>query len=129
MDDLNGPEYMDGVGSNQASESQPENHNIMATTLIASPRKLPNGQWGAYCASAKVGDLLTIRTAAGKEWQARVTSITDSGVCVTCTTGPFRDGVVRSTTRPINVTRTGCCCGSVEEYGKDSDCWTCRHDS
>ena len=102
----------------------------MATSLIASPRKLPNGQWGAYCAAAKVGDLLTIRTAAGKEWQARVTSITDAGVCITCSTGPFRSGVVRSTdTRSTSATRTGCRCGSVEEYTKATDCWTCRHDS
>ena len=27
VDDLNGPEYMDGVGSNRAADSQPENHN------------------------------------------------------------------------------------------------------
>lgn len=123
---MNGPEYMDGVGSNPAADSQPENHNIMATSLIASPRKLPTGQWGAYCASAKVGDLLTIRTAAGKEWQARVTSITD-GVCVTSSTGPSRSGGVRST--PARATRTGCRCGSVEEYSQNSDCWTCKHDS
>jgi hypothetical protein len=78
----------------------------------------------------KVGDLLTIRTAAGKEWQARVTSITDAGVCITCSTGPFRSGVVHSTAaRSTSATRTGCRCGSVEEYTKDSDCWTCRHDS
>ena len=105
----------------------------MATSsVIASPRKLPNGQWGAYCSnpSVKVGDLLTIRTAAGKEWQARVTSITDAGVCITCSTGPFRSGVVHSTAaRSTSATRTGCRCGSVEEYTKDSDCWTCRHDS
>ena len=81
----------------------------MASSLIASPRKLPNGQWGAYCAAAKVGDLLTIRTAAGKEWQARVVDITDAGVCITCS--------------------TGCRCGSVEEFSKPTDCWTCRHDS
>jgi hypothetical protein len=100
--------------------------------LIASPRKLPNGQWGAYCSnpSVKVGDLLTIRTAAGKEWQARVVDITDAGVCITCSTGPFRSGVVHSTAaRSTSATRTGCRCGSVEEFSKPSDCWTCRHDS
>ena len=104
----------------------------MATSLIASPRKLPNGQWGAYCAnpSVKVGDLLTIRTAAGKEWQARVVDITDAGVCITCSIAPFRSGVVRSTSmRSTSATRTGCRCGSVEEYTKATDCWTCRHDS
>ena len=108
----------------------------MATSLIASPRKLPNGQWGAYCANpnVKVGDLLTIRTAAGKEWQARVTSITDAGVCITSSTGSppvHANGftISRPHARPTSATRTGCRCGSVEEYSKPSDCWTCKHDS
>lgn len=26
-------------------------------------------------------------------------------------------------------TRTGCTCGSVQEYTKSSDCWTCQHDA
>jgi hypothetical protein len=26
-------------------------------------------------------------------------------------------------------TWTGCSCGSVTEYSKSSDCWTCRHDA
>ena len=26
-------------------------------------------------------------------------------------------------------TRTGCRCGSVEEYSKSTDCWSCRHDA
>lgn len=26
-------------------------------------------------------------------------------------------------------TRTGCQCGSVEEYTKESDCWNCKHDA
>lgn len=26
-------------------------------------------------------------------------------------------------------TRTGCRCGSVNEFSKPSDCWTCRHDA
>jgi len=106
----------------------------MATSLIASPRKLPNGQWGAYCAAAKVGDVLTIRTAAGKEWQARVVNITDSGVCITSSTGSppvYANGftISRPHARPTSATRTGCRCGSVEEYSKPSDCWTCKHDS
>jgi len=54
----------------------------MTTTLIASPRKLATGAWGAYCADAKVGDVVTVRTAGGKEWQARVTSVA-GGVCTT----------------------------------------------
>lgn len=38
------------------------------------------------------------------------------------------DTYSRSTSRPRG-TRTGCSCGSVEEYSKSSDCWTCRHDA
>jgi len=26
-------------------------------------------------------------------------------------------------------TWTGCSCGSVQEYSRPSDCWTCRHDA
>jgi len=26
-------------------------------------------------------------------------------------------------------TWTGCSCGSVAEYSRPSDCWTCRHDA
>ena len=26
-------------------------------------------------------------------------------------------------------TWTGCSCGSVKEYSKPSDCWTCKHDA
>jgi hypothetical protein len=106
----------------------------MATSLIASPRKLPNGQWGAYCAAAKVGDVVTVRTAAGKEWQARVVEITDSGTCITSSTGHARTDangftISRPAARSTSATRTGCRCGSVEEYSKPSDCWTCKHDS
>lgn len=104
--------------------------------LIASPRKLPNGQWGAYCSnpSVKVGDLLTIRTAAGKEWQARVVDITDAGVCITSSTNlpPVAANgfkLSRPAPRSTSATRTGCRCGSVEEYSKATDCWTCKHDS
>jgi len=25
--------------------------------------------------------------------------------------------------------RTGCRCGSIEGYPRNSDCWTCRHDA
>jgi hypothetical protein len=103
----------------------------MATSLIASPRKLPNGQWGAYCAnpSVKVGDILTIRTAAGKEWQARVVDITDSGTCITSSMDRTSNSGGKPFARSTSATRTGCRCGSVEEFTKATDCWTCRHDS
>jgi len=26
-------------------------------------------------------------------------------------------------------TRTGCRCGSIQEYSRPSDCWTCKHDA
>ena len=102
----------------------------MATSLIASPRKLDNGQWGAYCASAKVGDIVTVRTAAGKEWQARVVSVV-GGVCTTSSMdrAPTAGFVGAGKPRSGSVTRTGCRCGSVEEYSKATDCWTCKHDS
>lgn len=45
-----------------------------STTIPASPKKLRDGTWGAWADSESVrdGDTLTVRTKAGKSWEARV---------------------------------------------------------
>lgn len=94
--------------------------------MNASPAKLRNGSWGARVEGiAVVGDTLTITTKGGKTWNAVVARIVWQGNGVTlCTTGsPPSSEPARSRT-----TRTGCSCGSVEEYEKESDCFSCRHD-
>jgi hypothetical protein len=51
---------------------------------------------------------------------------------VACATGPAS---ALSTARPARRsfarrgTWTGCSCGSVAEFTKPSDCWTCKHDA
>lgn len=51
---------------------------------VASPAKLRSGEWGAKVnGSVSVGAMLTIRTAAGKEWQATVAKVVWSGDGVT----------------------------------------------
>jgi hypothetical protein len=43
------------------------------TTLIGHPRKLKNGSWSAIVnGSPEPNDPLTVRTKAGKEWEASV---------------------------------------------------------
>ena len=58
------------------------------TTLTASPAKLRDGTWGARVqGTATEGQTVTIRTAAGKVWQARVTRViwTGEGVTIVAT--------------------------------------------
>lgn len=50
-------------------------------------------------------------------------------VRVTAVKSHVRRTPARRTSAPSRGTRTGCSCGSVEEYSKASDCWTCRHDA
>lgn len=44
-------------------------------------------------------------------------------------TAPKQSFVRRGGSSRRRGTWTGCRCGSVEEYSKDSDCWTCKHDA
>ena len=103
-------------------------------TYAASPIKLRNGSWGAKARSASVqaGDTVEITTKAGKSWTATVTKVvwTGDGVAICATESndrprsPQRGGSGRSR----RGTWTGCSCGSVEEYERDSDCRSCQHD-
>lgn len=93
----------------------------------ATPAKLRDGTWGARVAGrARAGDTVTITTRAGKSWTATITRIVWSGEGVTlCATGT----APRSRSRRSRGTWTGCSCGSIEEYTRDSDCATCQHDA
>lgn len=105
------------------------------TTIAATPTKLRDGSWGARTqASVRAGDLVTITTRAGKSWDARVTRVVWSGdagaICATESLDRGRGRTSRSISgRRRGGTRTGCSCGSVYEYTKSSDCWTCQHDA
>lgn len=83
----------------------------MATSRTVSPAKLSSGAWGARPpvtgGPVAIGEIVTIRTAAGKEWQAKVTG-TDGGLLVTVSmdrapaaAAPrYTPAATRSSTRP-----------------------------
>lgn len=101
----------------------------MSTTEIpATPAKLRSGDWGARVKGTPVsaGDVVLITTKAGKSWSARVIAIvwSDKGVTL-CATESLDRAPARSQPRPQ---RTGCRCGSLEDYPRDSDCARCVHD-
>jgi hypothetical protein len=67
---------------------------------IAKPAKLKSGAWGARVeAPVKAGDTVTIRTAAGKSWQARVERVvwTDGYVSLCATQSLDRPASSRPT--------------------------------
>lgn len=104
-------------------------------TTTATPTKLRNGSWGARTsAPVSEGDVVTITTKSGKSWEARVERVvwTDGQVAICATESLDRAPSASrggSSRRRSRGTWTGCSCGSVEEYSKASDCWTCKHDA
>lgn len=104
------------------------------TTTTASPAKLKNGSWGARVPGrASEGDTITIKTRAGKRWDATISRVLwtgadrRSGETVSLVATESRSsGSARSNRR--QTTWTGCSCGSVEEYERDGDCDSCRYD-
>jgi hypothetical protein len=109
----------------------------MTKTTMASPRKLRDGSWGiAVQGAVQVGATVTVRTAGGKEWQATISRVVWTGdgmsICATSSSSggarsrsPQRGGSGRN----ARGTWTGCPCGSVEEYSRDSDCRQCQYDA
>lgn len=96
----------------------------MATATIqqATPTKLRSGEWGARVhGRVRKGDVIRITARSGKTWTATVVKVVWSNrevsICATESSAPRRRG-----------TWTGCACGSVEEFEKNGDCWTCQHD-
>ena len=70
-------------------------------TIAASPAKLKDGSWGARIARTDVapGQVVTIRTQAGKTWDARITRVvwTGDGIALCATESadrPARTGQV-----------------------------------
>lgn len=99
------------------------------TTITATPAKLRNGTWGARVTDpVKVGQTITVKTKAGKTWQAKVTKIVWGGsdAALVATESLDRPAAKRPARR---ATPTGCACGSVYEYTKRTDCFACAHDN
>ena len=86
-------------------------------TIPATPARLRSGSWGARAkGDAREGDTLQITTRAGKRWTATVAKVVwrgrdrDGSIVTLCATGS------RGSARRGR--RTGCSCGSREEYGE-----------
>ena len=60
--------------------------------------------------------------AARKAWMVPATRADQARALVGGSAAPKTPGRSRGTW-------TGCSCGSVQEYTKASDCWTCKHDA
>jgi len=97
--------------------------------MNATPVKLRDGSWGArVLGRPRVGDEITIIANSGKTWTATISKVVWQGDdAALCATGNSPARPAGQTSRHPT-TRTGCSCGSVEEYEKTSDCWACRHD-
>lgn len=92
--------------------------------MNATPSRLRSGAWGAKVAGqVQQGDVVTITTRSGKSWDAVVSRVlwTDGAVSI-CATETAAAGRPARATR----TRTGCRCGSIEEYAQASDCPQCE---
>ena len=100
---------------------------------MISYTKLKDGSWGLRASPEKLtaGSNVTVRKKDGStktETVARIIWQGDGVTLASIAAGAPRSSGDRGSSRGGR-TRTGCSCGSVEEYSQDSDCWTCRHDS
>lgn len=95
--------------------------------------KLRNGNWGIKSDRAVVaGEVVTVtkkdQTTKTETIEAVVFAGNGAWICAVRATGTPAASASSSRRRGGRATRTGCRCGSVEEYEKDSDCSSCRHD-
>lgn len=92
--------------------------------IVATPTKLHSGEWGARVqGQVAKGDVVTVTTSKGKRWDAVVTHVVWKGDGISIVATESNDRRRRS-----RGTWTGCYCGSVEEYERNSDCVDCRRD-
>lgn len=98
----------------------------------ASPIKLRDGTWGARVRNTTVepGDVIEITTQSGKAWTATVQRVlwSGDGVSLVATQSSTQSSKTSGSRGRGRGTWTGCSCGSVEEYGRKSDCASCRFD-
>jgi len=97
--------------------------------INATPAKLRSGDWGAKVqGSVSCGDTIHITTRSGKEWDATVSHVVWAGDGVAIVATQSHDRQRTGGRGHARGTWTGCACGSVEEYERDGDCASCKHD-
>ncbi|MFH1572232.1 MAG: hypothetical protein ABIL09_29850 [Gemmatimonadota bacterium] len=97
--------------------------------------KLRTGDWGVRVVlngeNIGDGDAITVTKRNGETKTAILGRRVWAGVDGTDRIAVFavaKAGSAPPVNRGGRGTWTGCSCGSVDEYEKPSDCWTCRHD-
>lgn len=90
-------------------------------------QKLKSGEWGIrVTGTVTPGARVTVRKKSGETTTETVGRVVWAGGGVSLCTIADRSGAAgRHKSRG---TWTGCSCGSVEEYERPGDCFTCRHD-
>lgn len=101
--------------------------------MEATYTKLRSGEWGLRIkGEAKTGLKVKVTKRSGEVKTETVDRVIWSGNGITLAAifdggRPYGGSRSRSSRRSRG-TWTGCSCGSVEEYGRDSDCATCAYD-
>ena len=109
---------------------------------MATWTKLKSGEWGIrVTGTAKVGQTVTVTKKAGGTSEVTVAKVVWSGNGVTLCAiqtrepasssrhGSYATIGARTQARMDRTGWTGCSCGSIEGHPRESDCFTCRHDS
>lgn len=109
--------------------------NTTTQTVTATWTKLRDGSWGVRVAGpARAGERLTVTKRDGSSSLVTLGEVawTDGAVSLCRVaadlTARTPRGARRTTAARTRGTWTGCSCGSVEEYARESDCRSCRHD-
>lgn len=106
--------------------------------MVVTYVKLRSGKWGVRVegrddGSLGAGAVVEVVTKAGVRKRERlgvmVWRAADDSVALFSLAREATETEHRGRRGGTRGTRTGCACGSVEEYSKPSDCWTCRHDA
>ena len=102
----------------------------------ATYTKLRSGEWGIrLIGRATEGQMVSVAKKSGETKSETIARVvwtgrdSRSGESVSlCAIGSTRSPQRGGSGHSRRGTWTGCSCGSVEEYERASDCWTCRHD-
>lgn len=107
------------------------------TAMTATFTKLKSGSWGVRVlgAAPEVGQQVAVTKRDGTTQHVTIERVlvTGDGTSICAIKQEQRSGSGSGSRggggRKQRGTRTGCSCGSVEEFTKSSDCWTCKHDA
>jgi hypothetical protein len=119
------------IARHSRDATAPTRPGAAPTPVAAIPAKLPSGEWGARpSAPVAVGEPVRVTTRAGKTWTAIVTAVHGATVSTDRAPAAVQAAAPRSrpAPRPNQRRRTGCRCGSLEDYPRPSDCAGCKHD-